>query len=154
EARHFDAYSDETASFVRENARAGNKHFIVFETGYGLKDSAPHIVSDHLNLTGDNPLVGQNDNIGPRFPVINDVYSNSPAADRALGKAVAAGLAQGYRPGSEDIDKITELGGDFYCYNLIPLAIVAAHAGCTVSAVALPEGKTPDKELVDLLRGN
>ncbi|MGD9682959.1 MAG: hypothetical protein AB7W16_17360 [Candidatus Obscuribacterales bacterium] len=148
EARRFPAWSQEVLEFIRENARAGNKRFLVFDRGFGLDSTAPHIVRDHLNFTGSNPLVGANDDIGPRFPVINDVYSTPPAA---VPSAVAAGLLPGYKPDRDELELIARLGGEFYCYNLVPLAIAAAHAGCTVAAVALPEGVDPTEDLIDRL---
>lgn len=148
DAHRFPAWDRGVLEFIRENARAGNKHFLVFDRGFGLDKAAPHIVRDHLNFTGSNPLVGANDDIGPRFPVINNVYSTSPGA---MPSAVAAGLLPGYKPDREDLEVIARLGGEFYCYNLVPLAIAAAHAGCTVAAVALPEGVDPAEDLIYLL---
>lgn len=147
-AHRFPAWSREVLDFIRENARAGKKHFLVFDRGYGLHPATPHMVRDHLNLTGSNPLVGANDDIGPRFPVINSVYSTS---QDVMPSGVAAGLLPGYRPDREEMQLIARLGGEFYCYNLVPLAITAAHAGCTVAAVALPDGVEPAEDLIDKL---
>ena len=49
------------------------------------------LIADHINLLGDNPLVGPNDDaLGPRFPDMSDPYD---AGLRALARAVA--LEQG-----------------------------------------------------------
>ena len=47
------------------------------------------LLSDHMNLLGDNPLVGPNDErLGPRFPDMTHVYS---ARLRAIADAASAG---------------------------------------------------------------
>lgn len=48
------------------------------------------LLADHLNLIGDNPLVGPHTSVGPRFPDMTDAYD--PGL-RALARAVA--LEQG-----------------------------------------------------------
>lgn len=38
------------------------------------------VISDHINLTGANPLIGQNnDELGPRFPDLTTVYDKNYA---------------------------------------------------------------------------
>src|SRR5207253_51944 len=62
------------------------------------KQGALVVVSDHINLQGQNPLVGPNDDrFGPRFPDMTHAYCEEYraavlAAGRALGKTVQEGV--------------------------------------------------------------
>ena len=59
------------------------------------------IISDHLNLTGRSPLLGQNaDELGPRFPDLTDVWSPvHRAALRAAAEAEGVQLEEGVYAG-------------------------------------------------------
>ena len=57
----------------------------------GFSQGALMVIDDHVNLTGQNPLVGENDDrFGPRFPDMTEVYSS-----RLRGIADRAGQAMG-----------------------------------------------------------
>src|SRR6478752_8753860 len=63
----------------------------------GFSQGALMVIDDHINLTGQNPLTGPNDDrFGPRFPDMSSVYSARlrAAADEA-GKAAGVPLAHG-----------------------------------------------------------
>jgi len=109
---------------------------VIIDRGYGLPDNNVVIVKSHLNLTGSNPLCGPNHPIGERFPVLADVYV-APAQCELLA-VVAAGLKPGCNPSMQEMETIRKVGGDCWCYNLIPTAIVAAHAGLQVVALLVP----------------
>ncbi|MBK9201053.1 MAG: hypothetical protein IPP57_28620 [Candidatus Obscuribacter sp.] len=157
------AFGESVIKMLRDKGKA--EVAIVIDRAYGLKDDTPYLISDHLNLSGNNPLVGPNDAIGQRFPVVNNIYLDANdtmdqeetwSLGNPLGKmqyAIAAGLHPGVTPTAAELEFIHKLGAKLYCYNLVPTMIVAAHAGLKVVGVALPEGASlrPDI-LATLLR--
>jgi purine-nucleoside phosphorylase len=80
---------------VRTLARWGVPKVLLTNAAGGIaRDLRPGsllLIEDHLNLTGQSPLRGPNDDsLGPRFPDMTDAYC--PRL-RGLAKAVAADLA-------------------------------------------------------------
>ena len=156
----FPAYGVDVAKLIRDRGR--EEAIIVVDHAFGMQYDACLVV-DHLNLTGDNPLVGPNDPIGQRFPVVNNIYV--PAADTidqeetwAMGNplgqlhnGIAAGVKTGLRLADEEFQLVKKLGAHFYCWNLVPTMLVAAHAGLRVLAIVIPEGKKLDERLVQAL---
>ena len=105
------------------------------------------MVVDHINLMGDNPLVGPNeDRLGPRFPDMSEPYDRSL---QALAKEVALAekirlregvLAAVSGPNLETRAEYRFLrwaGADLVSMSLVPEAIVAAHAGLRLLAFAV-----------------
>lgn len=100
------------------------------------------VIDDHLNLMGDNPLVGPNeDRFGPRFPDMTEVYSARlrAVADRvaaARGLRLAHGVYAALRgPSYEtpaEIRALRALGADAVGMSTVPEAIVARHMGLEV----------------------
>ncbi|MFA7340535.1 MAG: hypothetical protein WC028_27375 [Candidatus Obscuribacterales bacterium] len=153
----FEKFSEATVDLIRNKEKA--EVVIVIDRAYGfspshLKDNLaePHIISDHLNLTGDNPLVGPNNPIGERFPVVNRIYlSAADTIDQEetwtmgnplskLRSGIVAGIKPALVPSQADLDLIYSMGAHFYNWNTVPTMIVAAHAGLKVLALAVPEG--------------
>lgn len=135
-SHQFPGFGDRVIAFVREPS--DSRYLVVVDRGYMMRQEAPHVVQDHLNLTGTNPLVGPNDPCGERFPSVNDVYITDLCPD--LPRGVAAGLKGGVFPTREEMEFLRSLGADFCCYNLVPTMIVAAHAGLKVLGLVVPEG--------------
>jgi purine-nucleoside phosphorylase len=104
------------------------------------------VVDDHLNLTGQNPLVGPNDDrFGPRFPDMSEAYSRrlrdlADEAGRAIGIAPRHGVyAWVTGPSYETPAEIRWLrlaGADLVGMSTVPEAIVARHMGIEVLAVS------------------
>lgn len=104
------------------------------------------LVADHINLTGDNPLVGPNaDEWGPRFPDLTDAWD--PALRRAireravgvgigLQEGVVSGVAGTARTGAE-LQMLRMVGADMASEGFVHEAIVARHAGRRVAGLAM-----------------
>jgi purine-nucleoside phosphorylase len=108
----------------------------------GFAQGALMVMDDHINLTGQNPLAGPNDDrFGPRFPDMSSVYSARlrAAADEA-GKAAGVPLTHGVYaallgPSYEtpaEIRYLRTIGADAVGMSTVPEAIVARHMGIEV----------------------
>ena len=115
--------------------------------GQGLGPGDFVLISDHLNLTGRNPLFGDNeDTMGPRFPDMSDVYSPElRAVARQVGDEVGVPLREGIYawmtgPSYEtpaEIEMVARLGGDLVGMSTVPEAIAARHMGADVLGLSL-----------------
>jgi purine-nucleoside phosphorylase len=104
------------------------------------------VISDHLNLTGRNPLAGPNDNaLGVRFPDMSEAYSRRLrriAKDSAseLGFEVREGVYAGLLgPNYEtpaEIRMLRTLGADAVGMSTVAEVIVARHSGIEVMGIS------------------
>jgi purine-nucleoside phosphorylase len=105
------------------------------------------LISDHINMIGDNPLVGENDDrLGPRFPDMSAPYD--PAL-RALARAVAIEQRLTLREGvyvavagpnletRAEYRMLRALGADVVGMSTVPEVIVAVHGGMRVLGVSI-----------------
>lgn len=125
-------------SLILTNAAGGIK------TGFGPGTLV--LLSDHINLLGQNPLSGPNDDsLGPRFPDMSEAYSK---ALRAIGKAAAAeiglDLPEGVYaavPGPSyetpaEIRYLRAIGADLVGMSTVPETIAANHMGMKVLGIS------------------
>ena len=112
------------------------------------------LITDHINLSGDNPLLGPNlDRFGPRFPPMTDAYDPGLRAE-ALAAAERTGvtLRQGVYimlsgPSYEtraEMRMLRGLGGDAVGMSTAHEVIVARHAGVEVLGFSLITNKATD----------
>lgn len=104
------------------------------------------LITDHLNMTGINPLVGPNDErFGPRFPDMSEAYSKKlrSIAEKAahslqiqIQKGVYVGnLGPNYETPAE-VKMAEILGGDAVGMSTVPEVIVAKHLKMNVLGVS------------------
>jgi len=112
----------------------------------GFSQGALMLIDDHINLTGQNPLVGANDDrLGPRFPDMSSVYSPRLRAIAVeAGTACGVGLAHGVYaallgPSYEtpaEIRYLRTIGADAVGMSTVPEAIAARHMGIEVLGIS------------------
>lgn len=105
------------------------------------------LLADHINLLGDNPLVGANDaRLGPRFPDMSAPYD---AALRDVAREVAAERRVTLREGvyvavagpsletRAEYRMLRAIGADVVGMSTVPEVIVAVHAGMRVLGLSI-----------------
>jgi len=108
----------------------------------GFQQGALMVIDDHINLIGNNPLVGANDErFGARFPDMTEVYSlrlrrTADQAGRAMNLLLPHGvyvalLGPSYETPAE-IRYLRTIGADAVGMSTVPEAIVARHMGIEV----------------------
>jgi purine-nucleoside phosphorylase len=104
------------------------------------------MITDHLNLSGYNPLVGHNDErLGPRFPDMSAAYApqlrkllKETAAQRkiALKEGVYASVSGPSYETPAEIRMLRTLGADAVGMSTVPEVIAASHMGVPVAGVS------------------
>ena len=105
------------------------------------------LIADHINLLGDSPLIGPNDDrLGPRFPDLSQAYD---AELRALARDVAARAGMTLREGvyvavpGPNLETRAEyrllrgIGADVVGMSTVPEVLVAVHAGMRVLGLSI-----------------
>ena len=115
------------------------------------------VLTDHINMMGDNPLIGWNDDrLGPRFPDMSEPYSRERrdvfekvAARKGLTvrRAVLAAVAGPNLETAAEYRFLRRIGADIVGMSTVPESIVAVHAGMKVLAVSIVTDLCPADNL-------
>lgn len=148
----YEGYDFQQITFpVRVMQALGAKILFVFSACGGInRDFYPGdmaLLSDHINLMGETPLVGLNDDrLGPRFPDLYNAYNDklqALALDVAkdqkltLHRAVYAALTGPCLETVAEYRFLQIIGADCVGMSTVPEVIVARHAGMRVMGIAV-----------------
>jgi purine-nucleoside phosphorylase len=158
-AHPYEGYSHREATLLlRAVLSLGVETLVVTNAAGGLNPGFDPgdvmLIADHVNLSGDNPLLGPNlDRFGPRFPPMTDAYDPAlrDAAQAAAGRT-GIQLRQGVYimlsgPSYEtraEMRMLRGLGGDAVGMSTAHEVIVARHAGVRVLGFSLVTNKATD----------
>ena len=147
----YEGYSMEDVTLpVRVFSIMGIRSLILTNAAGG---TAPHlspgslmVITDHINMMGENPLRGPNDErFGPRFQDLTEVYTPAYVevaheAAREVGVVLHEGVYMALRgPSYEtpaEIRMVRKLGADAVGMSTVPEATVARHCGMKVLAIS------------------
>ena len=156
----YEGYSLQEVTFpIRVMSKLGINYLLISSAAGGLnprfEPSDVMIVTDHINLTGRNPLIGPNlDEFGPRFPDMSKVYDHdliNLSRKKALetGIFLREGVYVGLTGPSLETPAETRLlrmvGADAVGMSTVSEAIVGVHCGLKIMAiVAITNVNLPD----------
>jgi purine-nucleoside phosphorylase len=147
----YEGYSAAEVAFpVRGLGRAGIRALILTNAAGGINveygQGALVILRDHINLQGQNPLTGANDErFGPRFPDMTYTYAKRyrEIALEEMKKlaippreGVYAALAGPSYETPAEIRYLRIIGADLVGMSTVPEAIAARHMGMSVLAIS------------------
>lgn len=147
----YEGYGPELTAFpVRVMKAMGVHSLLVTNAAGGINTQFASgnlmLISDHLNLTGKNPLIGPNDaEWGARFPDMSEAYSKRLRAIAAevakeqgidVQEGVYAGLLGPSYETPAEIRMLRTLGADAVGMSTVAEVIAARHSGMEVVGIS------------------
>ena len=156
----YEGYTPQEVTFpVRVLAMLGAKYLLISSAAGGLNPQFEKgdlmVVTDHINLTGTNPLIGPNlDDFGPRFPDMSGAYDpglitlarkKSLESQIPVRQGVYVGLMGPSLETPAETRFLRMIGADAVGMSTVSETIVAAHCGLkTMAIVVITNMNLPD----------
>ena len=147
----YEGYSVKDVAFpVRVFGRMGIQAVVLTNAAGGInlkyQQGALVVLCDHINLQGQNPLIGANqEKFGPRFPDMTEAYwkpyrvlalEEAAKLGITLHQGVYAALAGPSYETPAEIRYLRTIGADLVGMSTVPEVIVARHMGIKVLAIS------------------
>lgn len=148
---YYEGYSMQEITFpLRVLVLLGISNLIVTNAAGAVNDKYKvgdlMIIKDHINLSGNSPLMGPNDEMfGPRFPGMTGVYAeNLISTLKSVAAKYKINLQEGvyaYMTGPQyetpaEVKMLSVLGADAVGMSTVPEVIVASHSGLNVLGIS------------------
>jgi len=148
---YYEGYSLKEVTFpVRVMKKLGAETIIISNAAGGMnrffKRGDLMLITDHINLFGDNPLIGPNDEeLGPRFPDMSEAYNQKliEIAKKValkekirLQEGIYAGLTGPTLETPAEYRFLIKVGADAVGMSTVPEVIVANHMGMKVLGIS------------------
>jgi purine-nucleoside phosphorylase len=146
----YEGYSPTEITFpIRVMSKLGINTLLISSAAGGLNPQFEPadimIVTDHINLTGRNPLVGPNLNaFGPRFPDMSQVYDRdlirlarekATEAEIPLKEGIYVGIVGPSLETPAETRFLRMIGADAVGMSTVPEVIVGVHCGLKIMVI-------------------
>lgn len=149
---YYEGYSMQEITFPIRVMKAMNLRYLLISNAAGamnqdFKKGSLMLLDDHINLQGDGPLRGPNENsLGPRFPDMSQPYSEilnhklekiALQEKITLHKGVYVAVAGPNLETRAEYRFLRGIGADVVGMSTVPEAIVANQAGLPCAAISV-----------------
>jgi len=148
---YYEGYSMQDVTFPIRIMQAFGVETLILSNACGglssdLKVGELALIKDHINLVGENPLRGENDEkLGPRFPDLSKAYDPQlieiaekvgNAQQIKLTKRIYAIVSGPTYETEAEANYLRIIGADIVGMSTVPECIVANHAGIKVLGIS------------------